>query len=83
MARFLFAIAVTAIAAVAIPGVSKAAPIAPVQAGAETNTANIIPAYYYGGRYYRYHWNGGYYPYRWHGHYYHYRYYRGGRYYYR
>jgi hypothetical protein len=83
MTRFLFAIAVAALTAVAISGVSKAAPVAPVQAGVAVNTANIIPAYYYHGRYYRYRWNGGYYPYYWHGHYYHYRYYRGGRYYYR
>ena len=83
MARFLFAITVAAIAALGIPGVSKAAPFAPIQTGVATNTANIIPAYYYRGHYYRYRWNGGYYPYSWHGHYYHYRYYRNGRYYYR
>ena len=83
MTRFLFTFAIAALAAVGISDVSKAAAVAPIQAGVATNTANIIPAYYYRGRYYRYRWNGGYYPYYWHGRYYRYRSYRGGRYYYR
>ena len=83
MKRLLYAITIVAVSSVPISGVSRAAAIAPVQADVATSTANIIPAYYYHGHYYRYHWHGGYYPYYSHGHYYRYRYYRHGRYYYR
>jgi hypothetical protein len=58
----------------AVSGVAKAMPIAPLPEAATTDISNIIPAYYYRGYHYRY---------RWHRQYYRHRYYRHGRYYYR
>ncbi len=59
-----------AAAAVALSGVSKAAVIAPVPGAATTETGNVIPAYYYHGRYYRYRYHGHYYRHHRHGRYY-------------
>jgi hypothetical protein len=80
MIRVAFAIAVAAVAYIAASEITQALPIAPLAAEVTTEAGNIIPAYYYRGRYYPYRWHGRYYPYRWHGRYYRYRYYRYGRY---
>jgi hypothetical protein len=74
MVRVAFAIAVAAVAYIAASEITQALPIAPLPAEVTTEAGNIIPVYYYRGRYY---------PYRWHGHYYRHRYYRYGRYHYR
>ncbi len=74
MKQAAFAIAVAGLASVAICGTSKAAPIAPFPpAVAATSTSNVIPAYYWHGRYYPYYWHRHYYAHRgWYHH--HYRY---------
>jgi len=69
MMRTASAIAVATLVCVAAPAATQALPIAQVF----TDTADIVPAYYY---------RGGYYPYRWGGRYYHHRYYRYGRWHY-
>jgi hypothetical protein len=80
MIRVAFAIAVAAMAYMAGSGMTQALPIAPLPAEATTDAVNVIPVYYYRGRYYPYRWHGRYYPYRWGGGYYRHRYYRYGRY---
>jgi hypothetical protein len=71
--RVVFAIGTVAVVCMAISGSARALPIAPVPAEVTSDTANIVPVYYY---------RGGYYPYRWHGGYYHHRYHRYGRWHY-
>jgi hypothetical protein len=82
MKRMIFVMVIAAITAATTLQTAMAAPIAPVPLGASPATANIIPVYYYHGRYYRHRWHGHYYPYYWHGRYYHHRYYRYHRYHY-
>jgi hypothetical protein len=62
---------IVAAAFIAVSGSTQALPIAPLPAEVTTDAANVIPVYYYRGRYY---------PYRWRGRYYRHRYYRYGRY---
>jgi hypothetical protein len=69
MKRIAIGAAAAAVAVLAVCGTSQAAPIAPI-AGAEAQTSNVIPAYYWRGGYYRYRWGGGYYRYYWGGRYY-------------
>jgi hypothetical protein len=74
MIRVAFATAVAAVAYIAASETTRALPIAPLPPQVTTEAENIIPVYYYRGRYY---------PYRWHGHYYRHRHFRYGRYHYR
>jgi hypothetical protein len=71
MIRVAFAFGIVAAAYIAGSGSTQALPIAPLPAEITTDAGNIIPVYYYRGRYY---------PYRWRGHYYRHRYHRYGRY---
>jgi hypothetical protein len=73
-----YAIAIASVAYVAAPGITSAAPIAPLPAEVTTTVSDILPVYYWHRRYYPYRWHGGYYRYRWHGGYYRHRYYRYG-----
>jgi hypothetical protein len=59
---------VAASIATAVSGISQAAPIAPLPAGATIDAANLTPVYYYRHhyRYYRHHY--------YHRHYHHYHY---------
>ena len=75
MTRIAFAIAAALMAYVTASGVTNAAPIAPLPAEATTNANDLVPVYYWRGRY---RWHGGYYRYRWHRAYYRHRYYRYG-----
>jgi hypothetical protein len=76
MARVSYALAAALAAYVLAPGTTNALPIAPLPAGVTTDASDIVPVYYWRGRYYPYRWHGGYYRYRWHGGYYRHRYYR-------
>ncbi|HXW19290.1 MAG TPA: hypothetical protein VEK35_02180 [Roseiarcus sp.] len=73
MLRFTLVVAVAATACSALAENAQAALIAPLQTGVAAGAPDVIPVYYYHGRYY---------PYRWNGRYYGHRYYRHGRYYY-
>jgi hypothetical protein len=79
MVRVASAIAVAALAYMAGSVGTHALPIAPLPAEVSTNATDVVPVYYYRGRYYPYRWRGAYYPYRWHGAYYRHRFYRYGR----
>jgi len=70
MIRAASAIVVATVAYMAASESTQALPIAPLPAEVTTDTADIVPVYYYRGRYY---------PYRWNGRYYHHRDYRYGR----
>jgi hypothetical protein len=73
MIRAASAVAVATVAYLAASGSTQAVPIAPLPAEITSDAGDIIPVYYYRGRYY---------PYRWRGHYYRYRHYRHGRWHY-
>jgi hypothetical protein len=73
MLRTASAIAAAAVACMAASESTQALPITPIPTEVATDTADIIPVYYYRRHYY---------PYRYHGHYYPHRYYRYRRWHY-
>ena len=84
MRRTLIGAGAAAVTLLAICGTTEAAPITqlPTAAVANIDQGDVIPAYYWRGRYYPYYWRGGYYPYYWNGGYYRYRAWRNGGWYY-
>jgi hypothetical protein len=82
MLRTASAIAAAAVACMAASESTQALPITPIPTEVATDTADIIPVYYYRRHYYPYRYHGHYYRYYYHGHYYPHRYYRYRRWHY-